>query len=253
MIVCPTPGVWFAAVLAALLNDERMLLSVPLALAFILYDDRGSWRMMVGRAVRLCIPVLAALALGVLVRHMIQTGTIGGQPVAGAIYPPWAFGFYPWIFNLLGFLAAFMFIWVLPVQTAVLVARHERGSLLYWSVVALYVMAVIIACASVWDYWRSIACVFPLFLICLRCIETYKADCVARWAPVLALLMAVTPKTQQIGRLISWNRPLLVSIYEYQTNELVMDKLRKNVVRQPGALRRDLTLRLPDRPGAQGH
>lgn len=225
LILCPRPALWAAGAFLILFNDERGLVALPLALAVVLYDRRHD----AGALRRATWPVAGAVAFGLiaalLVRWGIATGALGGAPVAGGILPLGAGFDRIALVHGVGLLLAFKAYWVV-IAWAGTVAARDGAARAYWGAVLLYSLVAIYASAWVFDFWRSLAALFPLVLLAVRVLHDTRAPRLARALPVLTLVMVCAPQLEQMNTKIRWLRPLPVALYEWHANISVVQTLR---------------------------
>lgn len=231
MILWPSPVIWFLCVLAGLFNDERMLISVPLALAVITFERRKVLIEVVKSSLPFVMAIGVAVLIGWLLRKGIATGAVGGRPLTDEFFPPEAYPNYGLGTMFLGILLSFGLLWIWPTRLATIVARkEEHDASRYWLGVAAYCMVAIVACALVADFWRSLASLFPLFLLAVIVLSEVDKPFVGRWMLPLVALMIVLPKLEQMGPHIRWLRPLPVAAYEFETGKSILTGLREKLL-----------------------
>lgn len=231
MIVWPSPLTWFSGVLLGMFNDERLVVSLPLALALVLHSKREVPLQLVRAAMPCAVAAAGALLIAWLVRHGIITGAIGGRPVEGPMYPKTlAFGEYGLAFYLWGLLFSFGLLWLVPLRSAwVLRMGSDAAARWYWSAVGAYTVLGVLACSFTGDFWRSLASLFPVFLLTAIFLDEFDAPAVRRWGPPLVIVMALLPKLEQMGPNVRWLRPLPVGIYEYRVGESILSVIRRRI------------------------
>lgn len=229
MILWPSAIVWFISAFAGMFNDERILISLPIAVALVAYDFRSSLREVCRKVVPLLVASAAAVLVAWLLRSGIASGAVGGRPVEGLIYPrALAFGYYALPYYVAGGLLSFSLLWVLLLRAALVsLGPLERSAVPYWAAVGTYSLAAIVLSSLPSDFWRSLASIFPLALLAALIINEREPAFLRSWLPPLAIAMVLLPKLNQMGDSIHWIRPLPVAIYEYQAGESLLQSIRR--------------------------
>lgn len=227
MLVYPNWGVWFICTLLAMFNDERMIVSVPFVLAILMFKDRKDSFLILKKSLLYLLSTFLAVAIGYLGREAIRSGLIGNHPIMDPIYPPWAIGTYQLRFFIIGLLSSFGFFWLLPFVAALYTRNKEdKKSRVYWVGLTFYTILAIVICALPYDFCRSLACIFPVFLLCVIQIYQCNPKLIYKILPWLCLFIFLTPKLDQVGELILWNRPIIIGIFEYKTKQSVFNRIK---------------------------
>lgn len=204
LIVWPSPAAWAIGTVAMLFNDERGVIALPFALAVVVFEKRHDWPAVVRTGVPLGGAVVAGVIVALAGRLAIASGLIGGAPLADGILPIGA-----------GFDRLYLV--------------HVAGLIL--ALKAFWVLVAVAFSARVFDFWRSLAVLFPCALLALRLLHIDRAPRLGRVLPVLTLLMIAMPQLEQMNQSIRWLRPLPVAVYEWRTDVSVADSLRRSLPR----------------------
>ena len=227
LIISKSPVICCLVTILSLINDERMILGIPLAIALINYDFRHDFLSSIKNALPFFFAVGIGCFAGYLLRLGIKTGAIGGNEILPPIYPESALGKYPIMYVLPGIFFSFHFLWILVWSGAFASLKSNNPSRTYWAIILSYAFLVILSSVYVWDYTRSLACLFPLFIIAYRETNTFYAKPLNKLMPILIILCFAIPKMDQQGALLLWNRPILISLYEYKTHKSVYSRIKE--------------------------
>jgi hypothetical protein len=230
LIVWPSPAAWAIGTVAMLFNDERGIIALPFALAVVVFEKRHDWPAVVRAGVPLGTAVVAGVIVALAGRLAIASGLIGGAPLADGILPIGAGFDRLYLAHVAGLILALKAFWVL-VAWAAAVAWREDEARRYWILLALYVLVAVAVSARVFDFWRSLAALFPGALLALRLLHIDRARRLGRVLPVLTLLMIAMPQLEQMNQAIRWLRPLPVAVYEWRADVSVADSLRRSLPR----------------------
>lgn len=221
-----SPGVWAASAFVMMFNDERGVLALPLVFAALHYAQRHDRPTLLGRGLTTAAAIAAGMAGAFAVRWAIATGTLGGAPVVGGIFPP-STGFDTVVLaHVAGLALALKAFWALPVWAASVAAR-DSGARLYWCGVALYTAVAIALSGQVFDFWRSLGWLFPLVMIAVFTLHDYRPQGLRVALPVLTGLMLLLPQLEQMNTHIRWLRPLPLALYEWRTGTSLAAVLRQ--------------------------
>lgn len=226
MLVHPSWVIWLICPLLALFNDERMIVSIPFILAILLYKDRDDLFLILKKSLFYLSGTVLAIAIGYLGREAIRVGFIGNHPIMDPIYPTSGIGAYQLRFYIEGLLISFGALWILPLAAVFTQPRDTKRSRAYWLGLFIYSLSAIIFCAFPLDFCRSLACIFPFFILCIIRIYQSSPKSANQLLLWICLFMLVTPKLDQVGGTILWVRPLPVGIFEYQTKRSLFTRIK---------------------------
>jgi hypothetical protein len=226
-ILKPRPIFWGMASFLIQMNDERGLLALPLALAVVAYPARHN----LGQAYRssrgLIWALIVGFAAGQLLRNSIATGLIGGRPIDRKIYPDPAIVSVSYLF--LGLVVSYKALWPFAVYV---IARtlndpSERKAYWFWFGVLGCGLFVFLICSYVIDYWRSLASLFPLFiLLLLQAKNKYLSPSgLRRFILSIAAITLVLPQFAQMGDHLAWIRPLPMALYELVKGKSILSMM----------------------------
>jgi hypothetical protein len=224
----PHPFLWAMAPVLIQLNDERGLLALPFALAVIIYPKRRSLYEMYRASRGLILGLILGFIAGQVLRYFIATGVIGGKPIEGSLYIAPQVSIF--CYFILGLLVSYKALWPFAVYVIgrTLSVPAERVACWFWFAVIGWLLFVILLCFSyVADFWRSLGCLFPVFILLLLQAETILSPSTLRRCIFgVTLIMVVLPQLQQMGNNLTWIRPLPIAVYEFMIGKSILSGVR---------------------------
>jgi hypothetical protein len=216
------PLLWAPLTFLGLFNDERFLVALPLALAVVLFDQRTDMRRLFSSTVPFALAVFVGTSCALLVRYGIKTGFIGDAPVIGSDLP--TSPNFPWLlsrFHVAGLILSFGLLWILPL----LAVWFDKQARVYWTLIVVYCVIAVYVTAYVADFWRSLAALYPLFMLSLMALWDAKYQGLNKLLPILVTIKLVLPQIEEMGNQIRWLRPLPVSVLEWYQGESILHRL----------------------------
>lgn len=214
LMLSKAPTLWAILTFVGLFNDERTLITLPLALAVLLFDQRASLLRTLYHAWRYIAAIILGVGVAYLVRQGIQQGYIGDSPVLGNALPYSDFPSPITAYHIIGMLLAFKLFWCLPLISAI----NDRCARPFWVIILLYCASFSYILTYVGDYWRSLACFYPIFILSILTLSSpnltfsFRAQNLVKY---LAIFMMLLPQIEQMGNHIRWLRPLPISVMEW--------------------------------------
>jgi hypothetical protein len=221
MILWPAPLAWTALTTLALFNDERILVSLPLALAVVLFGHRHTPFVFARQSVRYIFAISVALALSLAGRFAIKTGWVGNAPLNSSELPMDG-GVYPFAtWHVLNLLCSYGPLWALVLWALV----RDRRAWIFWLGVLAYTAVAAKTCTFTFDFWRSLGSLFPLFIIALLAIRDAPPQDLTRSLATIALFSLVRPQVY-FATGLKWLRPLPIALAELAYGDSLLRLLR---------------------------
>jgi hypothetical protein len=175
----------------------------------------------------LILGLILGFIAGQVLRYFIATGVIGGKPIEGSLYIR---AQSPILYLILGLLVAYKALWPFAVYVIgrTLSAPAERVACWFWFAVVGWLLFVILLCFSYADdFWRSLGCLFPVFILLLLQAKTILSPSTLRRCIFgVTLIMVVLPQLQQMGNNLTWIRPLPIAVYEFMIGKSILSGVR---------------------------
>lgn len=194
----PSPYLLAPCTVLGLLNDERYLLAMPFVLLWHAIDEEK-----LGAAIKRIAPLLAALALGVLVTKIVRQGITDGWWAPPLLVPPLYAQmraevidtFQPWYRTwwqfTTGALLSFRWVWLLVL--AALPCWIRSRPWWYWTGLLSMLAAGTIATMLVFDVERSVGFMWPVIPLAVVALERERPDRLRWLLPAVVALNAITP------------------------------------------------------------
>ena len=195
-LLFPSEGIVFAAVAVGLLNDERMILALPIIWLWQTRSAGADWSI---RAwLTSARPVLVGLTAALSVRHALTAGWIGPGVVRPPLYDqiarqiasgtPWLGSWAVWIAN---WLIGPGWLWLIP--AALIIKMPDRASALRRVALVGTLLAAGASSFIVADAARTIGFVFPVYLIAALWMGESDEPATSRLLCSIGALQAITP------------------------------------------------------------
>ena len=224
-------GMWTWAVVPflGLLNDERILLGLPLVFLFHITPGVSLHNQAGAIATRVALAGLG-VALALMVRHGITVAG-PGPALTGPIYPTiWPFYSGPSFQWAIAALFSFRGLWLLP-ATHVWLTIKNAPRVSDWRLIAatLYLTVVWAAATSILDGWRSMGQGFPAFVLLASHARTFRPELLRRFLTIVLVVQCVAPclEVVYVPGGIHWIRPLPIALLELKLHGSVLEKINE--------------------------
>jgi len=211
----------FLATLIGIFNDERFLLALPLAYAVIFFQERRELHKSVSKILPFFTITVVALVVSYFLRRGIAQGWVGNAPLTGNYLPADKFHFPFTFWHLLNLTFAFTFLWLVVTLAALKDSKYAK---IYWITILFYSAFTIYLCTYAFDYWRSIACLFPVFILSALAIQNMLNALPRNLLLAIIALTVLTPEIYFTGNAPKWMRPLPIALFEYIQDKSILSR-----------------------------